>query len=127
VLLCVDGNVDAIVAIHADWSDDVYKVLYKDNSSAQVRVSGRLIVSAENLERYFPMIREVLLQKGYQVPDLPAVTQIGAGVQFGVDFDGFYLEHDDLRNKWCVEGSTYYAFLQYLYQMVIDQLSKLPQ
>ena len=126
-LLCVDGGVDAIVAIHADWSDEIYKELYKDDDMSQVRVSGRLIFSGEDLQRYFPMVREVLLQKGYQVPDLPESAKIGAGLQFGVDFDGFYLQHDDLRNKWCVEGDTYYSFLQYLYQMVIEELAKIPQ
>jgi hypothetical protein len=127
VMLCVDGDVNAIVAVHADWSDDFYKVIYEDDDSAQVLVSGRLIISSENLERYFPTIRDALLQQGYQVPDLPAMSQMGAGIQFGVDFDDFYLRHDDLRNKWCVEGKTYYSFLQYLFQMVVNQISKLPQ
>ena len=126
-MVCVDGSVTAIVAIHADWSDDVYKELSKDDTSAQVLVSGRLIFSAENLQKYLPSIREILLQQGYQVPNLPTAPQMGAGVQFGVNFDSFYMEHDELRNKWCVEGKTYYSFLQYLFQMVVDQLSKLPQ
>jgi hypothetical protein len=82
-----------------------------------------LIFSLDNLKKYFPAIREVLLQQGYQVPDLPAIPQMGAGVQFGVDFDGFYMKHDELRNKWCVDGKTYFSFLQYLYQMVVNQLS----
>jgi hypothetical protein len=123
--LCVDGGMDAIVAVRANWTDDVYKIVYQDDTSAQALVSGRLIISAENIEHYLPAVRDMLLQQGLDVPELPQAPQVGMGVQFGVKFDEFYMKYDDLRGKWCVDGSSYYNFLRYMYEMVVEEAGKL--
>ena len=122
--LCVDGSVNAIVAIRADWSDDIYKELYSDDQSALYLVSGRLILTTENIEEYLPIMREVLVGQGYDVPEFRLNTDIGVSIQFGVNFDNFSLRYDDLRKEWCVAGGSYYDILRYLFQMIVDELSK---
>jgi hypothetical protein len=124
-MICNDGKVYVILAIKANWSDDAYKSLVKTKTSEQVVVSGKLLFSTNELKPYLPALNQALSENGYNVPAIDLDNFEGV-INFGVKFDQFYLKYDDIQKNWCVDGKSYYSFINYLFQMVADSISTFP-
>ena len=106
--VCPKG-IATVIAIDLDWNDDYYEVISQDATSAQVRVTGRVQITAKNLQQF-------ALEMGVELP------RAEAGLQVGVDFDGLMLSK--YRQGWCVEKESLSNLLNYLLQLFEEELSK---
>jgi hypothetical protein len=108
-----------VVAVKMDWQDDYYEEVYKDDTSSQVRVKGKLRVTIKDLERFAEPAKQYY---GIELPDLQGVQ---GGFQIGIDFDGMYLSYDENLGEWCIESKTMIAFVEYLGVLFTEELGKL--
>ncbi|MFH2103366.1 MAG: hypothetical protein ABIJ39_08440 [Chloroflexota bacterium] len=121
-VVCSEG-ITIAVAIPMDWSDDHYVTTFQSETSARVRVLGKVQIIIRDLEIYLEEAKKYY-------PDLPIPDLSGLdpqiGIQVGIDFDGVYLKYDDIRKTWCIENNkTMSAFVTYLVTMFTEELGEL--
>ncbi len=107
--VCPEG-IATVIVMDIDWSDEHYEETQNDGSVAQVRVSGRAIITAEHLEKFAK-------EMGVNLP------RTGVGAQVGVNFDGVTLKYDHDRSKWCVDKKSISDLANYLISLFGQELS----
>ncbi len=105
--VCIgEGSVIIIIAVEADWEDHGYELLSSSEESANVLVTGRLRVTAENLQDFFVELEE----------ELP---KAGVGVQIGISQELAILNE---RGRWCVPEESIKSFRNYLVDLLVEEL-----
>lgn len=113
------GQTTFVFAIQMDWGQDYYKVLNQNDKETQLLVSGRAKITLDNLQNFAKTSPDLQQFINDSRIDLP---RIGAGLQVGVNFNGFYLSYDNLRKRWCVENRSIAGLKDYLIQQIADAL-----
>ena len=123
-MLCMDGKIYIMLAVKTPWTQDKYSKVYKTPTSEQDLITGHLLISTNDLKPYLPQIEQALAENGYNVPDINLDNFEGV-LSFGVRFDQFFLNYDQVRKSWCVDGKSYYSFVMYLLDMVAKSAADL--